>query len=70
MIQVVDYENKNLGRIKNHDENFLTTIKEKNLIDIYDKENNIIKLMTKEQFIEYGKQLRKEYRDKNKDKIK
>jgi len=41
MIQVIDYENKNLGRIKNYDEKFLNTIKEKNLIDVFDKENNI-----------------------------
>ena len=68
MIQVVDYENKNLGRISNYDEKFLNTIQEKKLIDtqeiflnisgahhkfinkfvgcVYDKENNIIKLMT------------------------
>ena len=36
MIQVVDYENKNLGRIKNYDEKFLNTIKEKKLIDVFD----------------------------------
>jgi len=56
MIPVVDYENKDLGRIKNYDEKFLNTI----------KENNVIKLMIEEQFIEYGKKLRKEYREQNK----
>ncbi len=70
MIQVVDYENKSLGRINNYDEKFLNTIKEKNLIDVFDRENNIITLMTEEQYIEYGKKLRKEYREKNKEKIK
>jgi len=30
------------------------------------KENNVIKLMIEEQFIEYGKKLRKEYREQNK----
>jgi len=29
MIQVVDYKNKDLGKIKNYDEKFLNTIKEK-----------------------------------------
>jgi hypothetical protein len=29
MIQVVDYENKSLGRINNYDEKFLNTIKKK-----------------------------------------
>ena len=51
MIQVVDYENKSLGRINNYDDKFLNTIKEKNLIDVFDKENNIITLMTEEQYI-------------------
>jgi len=51
MIQVVDYENKNLGRIKNYNEKFLNIIKDKNLIDVYDRDNNIIKLITEEQFI-------------------
>jgi len=70
MIQVVDYNNKDLGRIKNYDEKFLNTIQEKNLIDVFDRENNIITLMTEEQYIEYGKKLRKEYRENNKEKIK
>ena len=51
MIQVDDYENKNLGRIKNYNEKFLNIIKDKNLIDVYDRDNNIIKLITEEQFI-------------------
>ena len=38
-------------------------------IDKLDKENNIIKLMTEEQYKEYGKELRKEYRENNKLKI-
>ena len=92
MIQVVDYNNKDLGRIKNYDEKFLNTIQEKNLIDtqeifknisgahhkfmdkfvgcVFDRDNNIITLMTEEQYIEYGKKLRKEYRENNKEKIK
>ena len=34
---IVDYENKSLGRINNYDEKFLNTIKEKNLIYIRNK---------------------------------
>lgn len=35
MIQVVDYENKDLRKIKNYDKKFLNTIKEKKIILIY-----------------------------------
>jgi hypothetical protein len=37
---------------------------------VFDRENNIITLMTEEQYIEYGKKLRKECGEKNKEKIK
>jgi hypothetical protein len=33
-------------------------------MDVFDIENNIIILMTKELYIEYSKKLRKEYREK------
>ena len=70
MIRVIDYNNKDLGKIKNYDDKFLNTIQEKKLIDIFDRDNNIITLMTEEQYVKYGKKIRKEYREYNKDKIK
>jgi hypothetical protein len=38
-------------------------------MDVFDIENNIIILMTKELYIEYSKKLRKEYREKKESNI-